>query len=258
MFPAIATPGNHETDPYTAAEDAEGIDYLSIYWQPQFAFPDNGPEGIDAETAYYVDYQGVRIVSMNSVADVEAQTAWLDRVLEENPHDWAIVAHHHPVFSGSEGRDNERLRNAWKPIYDRHGVDLVLQGHDHTYARGRSPSPTYAASAADNVTSGANLRDDETGTVYVVSVSGRKMYDLKPDGWEGYEGVDRERAAENTQLFQVIRVDGDRLRYHAFTATGQLYDAFEIVKRPGRPNGFVELAPETGEYRFEGTDPYTW
>lgn len=258
MFPAIATPGNHETDPYTPEEDARGIDHLSIYWQPQFAFPENGPEGIDAETAYYIDYQGVRIISMNSVADLEAQAGWLDRVLEENPHDWAIVTHHHPVFSGSEGRENERLRNAWKPIYDRHGVDLVLQGHDHVYARGRSPSPTYAASAADNVTSGANLRDDETGTVYVVSVSGRKMYDLKPDGWEGYEGVDRERAAENTQLFQVIRVDGDRLRYQAFTATGQLYDAFEIAKRPGAPNGFVELAPDTGEHRFEGTDPYTW
>jgi 3',5'-cyclic AMP phosphodiesterase CpdA len=256
MFPAIATPGNHETDPYNAEEDARDVEHLSIWWQPQFAFPDNGPEGIDAETAYYIDYQGVRIVSLNSTTDREAQAGWLDRVLGENPHPWAIVTHHHPVYSASEGRDNQGLRAAWKPIYDKHGVDLVLQGHDHAYARGRST--TFAASAAENVQGGANLRDGETGTVYVVSVSGRKMYDLKPDGWEGYDGVDRDRAAENTQLFQVIRVDGDRLRYQAFTPTGQLYDAFELVKQDGRPNRFIEGAPETGEYRFEGTDPYNW
>jgi hypothetical protein len=256
MFPAIATPGNHETDPYNLQEAALGTEHLSIWWQPQFAFPDNGPEGIDAETAYYIDYQGVRIISLNSTTDREAQSAWLDRVLAENPHEWAIVTHHHPVYSASEGRDNEGLRAAWKPIYDKHGVDLVLQGHDHAYARGRST--TWAASAAENVTGGANLRDDETGTVYVVSVSGRKMYDLKPDGWEGYEGVDRDRAAENTQLFQVISVDGDRLRYQAFTPTGQLYDAFELVKQEGRPNRFIEAAPEAGEYRFDNTDPYGW
>lgn len=254
MFPAIATPGNHETDPYTPEEELEDIEHLSIYWQPQFAFPTNGPPGVDAETAYYLDYQGVRLISLNTSADLVAQAEWLDRVLEENPHPWVIVTHHHPVFSASEGRDNEDIRQAWKPIYDRHGVDLVLQGHDHTYARGRSP--TYAAS--QNQLTGTNLRDGETGTVYVVSVSGRKMYDLKPDGWDVYDGVQRDRAAENTQLFQVIRVDGDRLFYQAFTATGQVYDAFELVKGEGRPNEFIERWDGSIDYRFEGTDPYPW
>ncbi|MGD2124287.1 MAG: metallophosphoesterase, partial [Gemmatimonadota bacterium] len=256
MFPSIATPGNHETDSYDEEEDSLGIEHLSIWWQPQFAFPDNGPEGVEGETAYYVDYQGARIVSLNSSGDRDAQAEWLDRILAENPRDWVIVTHHHPIFSASARRDNEELRTAWKPIYDKHGVDLVLQGHDHTYARGRTP--TYAPASSENVPTGANLRDDETGTVYVVSVSGRKMYHLKPDGWDAYEEVQRDRAAENTQLFQVIRIDGDRLSYQAFTPTGQLYDAFELVKRQGLPNRFIEGVPETGEYRFEGTDPYTW
>ena len=35
--------------------------------------------------------------------------------------------------------------------------------------------------------------------------------------------------AEDTQLFQVVRIDGTRLRYEARTATGRLYDAFEVL-----------------------------
>ena len=256
MFPSIAALGNHETDPYNAEEDAQDIEHISIWWQPQFAFPNNGPQGVDGETVYYVDYQGVRIVALNSSDDWEIQAEWLDRILTENPHDWVIVTHHHPIFSASEGRDNQELRNTWKPIYDKHGVDLVLQGHDHTYARGRTP--TYAAAASENVPTGANLRDGENGTVYVVSVGAVTIKNNKPDGRDGYEEIQRERAAENTQLFQVIRIDGHRLFYQAFTPTGQLYDAFELEKQEGRPNRFIDGAPETDEYRFQGTDPYTW
>src|SRR3546814_5998490 len=34
--------------------------------------------------------------------------------------------------------------------------------------------------------------------------------------------------AEDTQLFQVVRIDDDTLRYEARTATGRLYDAFSL------------------------------
>ena len=42
------------------------------------------------------------------------------------------------------------------------------------------------------------------------------------------------RAAENTQLYQIITVDGDELRFEARTATGELYDAFRLNKRPAK------------------------
>jgi 3',5'-cyclic AMP phosphodiesterase CpdA len=251
MIPSVPTPGNHEHDPYTEEEEARDIERLSIFWRPQFTLPENGPEGVEPETSYWIDYQGVRIISLNSSQDADAQATWLERVLAENDQRWTVVTHHHPIFSASEGRDNEGLRAAWKPLYDRYGVDLVLQGHDHTYARGR----TFAS--AENVPEGVNMRDGETGTVYVVSVSGRKMYDLKTDGWDGYE-ADRDRAAENTQLFQVIRVEGDRLVYEAFTPTGFRYDAFDLVKQPNRPNLFVDQAPDDPIYTFRNTDPYPW
>ena len=53
------------------------------------------------------------------------------------------------------------------------------------------------------------------------------------------------RTAEDTQLYQIISVDGDRLRYQARTATGALYDAFDLVKpkRGAGPNRLIERTP---------------
>src|SRR5690606_14486534 len=94
---------------------------------------------------------------------------------------------------------------------------LVLQGHDHTYGR------------SQQITSGtvAGSQDDGVGSVYVVSVSGPKMYDLT----EVNEDL-MARVAEDTQLYQLIHIDGDTLKYEAYTAAGRLYDAFDLQKTP--------------------------
>ena len=63
---------------------------------------------------------------------------------------------------------------------------------------------------------------------YVVSVAGAKQYRLSPQARATMAPV-----AEDTQLFQVLRIDGQRLRYEARTATGRLYDAFELVRGEG-------------------------
>ena len=55
------------------------------------------------------------------------------------------------------------------------------------------------------------------------------------------------RAAENTQLYQIISIDGDALRYEARTATGELYDAFRLKKRAGERNELIDEIPETPE-----------
>ena len=63
------------------------------------------------------------------------------------------------------------------------------------------------------------------------------------------------RSAEDTQLYQVISIDGDRLRYEARTAVGDLYDAFDLRKRPGRPNELIEKIPDTPERRRPAPAP---
>jgi 3',5'-cyclic AMP phosphodiesterase CpdA len=244
MIPTIAVPGNHEYDitrtvslPETREEQKKLPRSLSSRWQARFEFPQNGPSEFSerlSETAYFVDYQGVRIVALNSMEDFDIQANWLDKVLANNQQRWTIVTHHHPVFSSAEGRDNPDLRAAWQPIYDKYRVDLVLQGHDHTYGRS-------GLLGSENVATGATARSATAGTVYVVSVSGPKMYEAQSGPFQ--------RMAEDTQLYQVISVDGDRLRYEARTAVGDLYDAFTLVKEEGKPNQLIEQIPATPERR---------
>lgn len=268
-IPQIAVPGNHE---YSRVDENSPRE-LTRHWRPQFELPENGPMGLE-ESVYYIDVQGVRLIGMDSNGEHEMQAAWLEAILAENPCRWTIVTHHHPIHSTSRGRDNEHLRRAWQPIYDKYGVDLVLQGHDHSYGRSapRTLTPSQeetqqtaaktegatqpladggaaegAAEGVQNVASGVRGRTPK-GTVYVVSVSGPKMYHLK--AYDDGEQNPFERRAANTQLYQVINIDGDELRFEARTATGSLYDAFTLRKQKEGPNEFISQIPENTSERL--------
>ncbi|MDX2150089.1 MAG: metallophosphoesterase family protein [Bryobacteraceae bacterium] len=217
-LPSVPVPGNHEYG------RTDGKRTVTDHWRRQYTLPENGAPGLE-ETSYYIDIQGVRIVGLNSNEKHEEQAQWLDALLEKNPNRWTICTFHHPIFSTARGRDNKELRELWQPVFDKHGVDLVLQGHDHSYGR-------------SNLLSGTNNKSG--GTVYVVSVSGPKMYELDRHEW-------MQRKAEDTQLFQIIRIDGDRLQFESRTARGALYDAFELRKQTGGPNVIVNKAPEMPE-----------
>jgi 3',5'-cyclic AMP phosphodiesterase CpdA len=222
MVPSIPSPGNHEYDKDAQANRRA----VSRHWRPQFALPEHGPAGLE-ETVYYIDYQGVRIVSLNSNEGQAQQVEWLEKVLGNNPNKWTVLTFHHPIFSTAKGRDNAKLRQLWQPVFDKYRVDLVLQGHDHTYAR------SGLLTAEKNVAGGANVRDARSGTVYVVSVSGPKMYRLERMEW-------MKQAVEDTQLYQIISVDGNKLHYEARTAIGNLYDAIELRKNGDGVNTLVE------------------
>lgn len=229
MVPSMPVAGNHEYK-----KGLDGIRALSRYWRPQFTLPENGVEGL-TETVYYIDYQGVRIISLNSNKSLEEQAKWLETVLEENPHTWTVIVFHHPILSSAKRRDNQMIRKLWKPIFDKFKVDLVLQGHDHNYARGRSCQNVGNALGTDNC------------TVYVTSVSGAKMYRLNPEFW-------MDRAGENMQLFQVISFTNETMHYEAVTVTGELYDSFRVTKSRDASKLFIEeIPPDMPERRFETT-----
>jgi hypothetical protein len=59
------------------------------------------------------------------------------------------------------------------------------------------------------------------------------MYNLQPSSV-------MKRVAEDTQLYQIIHVDGDTLRYEAKTAAGNLYDTFTLRKQVGKINELIE------------------
>ncbi len=220
MVPQVPVVGEHEYGRLNRDDPRQ----LSALWRPQFALPEDGPEGL-AETAYSFDYQGARIIVLNSAAEsrIADQTAWLESRLADNKNRWTIVALHHPLFSVTDG-DATALRSAWKPLFDKYGVDLVLAGHDHAYGRGQSLGDGPA-------------RRDDAGTVYVVSVSGPTMAEVGTDrAWATRTGA-------NVQLYQVINVSPQALRFESRTVTGQLFDAFEITRSRGRRR-FVDRKPD--------------
>jgi acid phosphatase type 7 len=224
--PSVMTPGNHEY--------GKGV-ILSPQWRRQFNLPINGPKGLE-ETCYVVNFPNLKVISLDaeqideSPYFLEKQAVWLDSVLTSDPRKWTAITFHYPVFSTKPNRDNEKLRQRFKPIFDKHKVDIVLQGHDHAYGRGM----------VNNVPTGYSLNDKNSGTMYVVSVSGPKMYDISDDPW-------MDRKARNTQLFQIISIDDDVLSFQSFTANGELYDAFDLQKRKDKPNKLINRIPDSAE-----------
>ncbi|GAA4725816.1 metallophosphoesterase family protein [Isoptericola chiayiensis] len=212
----VTTVGNHEYEDWD----------LASVWNHQFPGTGNGPGDDDLDdTVWFTDYQGVRFVTLNGnfqaapwfdVQDwMEDQAAWLDRVLSDNPNEWTVVTYHQPMFGSSEGRSGVIPRHYWLDVIEEHDVDLVLQGHDHSYGRGGLRA---------NETDRAGVT---TGPVYVVSVTGPKMYEPSRFDWNLGRARVRTQLGD-TQTYQVISVDGDTLGYEARTLDGTVVDAFEI------------------------------
>jgi 3',5'-cyclic AMP phosphodiesterase CpdA len=212
MVPQLPVAGNHEYRDETGP-DGRLHHALGPHWRAQFALPGNGAAGV-AATSYFIDYQGVRIVALDGTAaleqDIEAQVRWLDRVLADRGERFAFVAMHQPVFTCARPHDTDLFVARFKPILDARKVDLVLQGHDHCYRR-----------------SGIADWRAGKGPVYIVSVSGPKMY-----GLNARVAQETENLAADTQLYHRIDLDrrNGRIRVEAITPTGRHYDGFTLMQ----------------------------
>jgi hypothetical protein len=220
MTPSIVTPGNHE---FESQDDDSRV--FSKHWDQIYQMPANSPSVKYKNRNYYIDYQGVRFVSFDSPSlgyyqeDTTLVLNWLEKTLSENKNRWTVVFTHFPIYSCSQGRNNERYRNAVQPLLEKYNVDLVLAGHDHTYCRGFN---------TENI-----MVKGKNAPLYVVSVSGPKMYGLNTSFWSDHMG-------SMTQLYQHISIDGDKLDFKSFTVAGELYDHFEITKNGNGVNTFTE------------------
>jgi len=220
--PQVLTPGNHDYN------DLQ----LDPHWKYQFTQPANGPKEVKG-TCFFTDYKNLKIISIDSAVESEledengraftSQKFWLDSILAINTKEWIIVTTHLPFYSPKESRDNPQLRKHFQPILEKYGVDLVLTGHDHSFARGI---------ASDNTT--------KPSIVYVVSVSGPKLYEAGDKDWMQFKG-------SNRQLFQVITIDNNELHFKAYTANGELFDEFLLKKNRNGKSKFVELNKNAGK-----------
>lgn len=148
--------------------------------------------------AYYsTNYRNVHFITLNNnensseYADfTPAQIQWLKndvRAARAAGYDWIIVnMHKGPYTTSNHATDGDIMgangvRTLVAPLFAELGVDLVLQGHDHIYARSK-PIKAGVAVPAKKVTEYLNGKSIEytvspQGTIYLIpNTAGAKVY----------------------------------------------------------------------------------
>ncbi|HIW31995.1 MAG TPA: metallophosphoesterase family protein [Candidatus Paenibacillus intestinavium] len=200
-LPFMPTTGNHEQ-----------LKGMASSYHSHFKMPLNGADKLIAETSYYFEYSNMLYISMNTEGDINEQTSWLEQVLEEHPQKWIIVSMHRGVYGGS--RFNEA--DDWVQLFDKYGVQLVLQGHNHEYSR------SYPLIDGKVVEGQSNPITE--GTVYVtMNASGTKFNEKKKD--KKYQAVHFQKGL---QMFGTVTVSATELNYNAYDVNGDLLDSFTI------------------------------
>ena len=78
------------------------------------------------------------IILESNTLDYKNQSAWMQEVFAASDKEFKIVAFHKAPFSSGNHaaqKDVTAIRNQVVPFLYEHGVDLVLNGHDHIYCR---------------------------------------------------------------------------------------------------------------------------
>jgi 3',5'-cyclic AMP phosphodiesterase CpdA len=96
--------------------------------------------------AYYVRrLRDAEVIVLDSTRVTAAQTAWLQQTLSAPSTRFRMVVLHHPPFScGSELAD-AAVAKEWVPLFERHGVRLVVSGNAPGYQRFRKGRVSYVA-----------------------------------------------------------------------------------------------------------------
>jgi predicted MPP superfamily phosphohydrolase len=132
------------------------------------------------------------------------QLEWLEKELAGSGSDWKIAMFHHPMYaSGMHGSD-EILRGHLEPLFVKHGVNVVLTGHEHFYERIK-PQKGIQYFVMGN---SAKLRRGDISAKTGLTAFG---YD------DGY-------------AFMLMEIEGDNLHFQAINERGQAIDAGVIQK----------------------------
>lgn len=184
FFPAA---GNHDHNSASAAP------FRSV-----FALPG---DSVETETWYSFDWGRIHFAALDTEGDYATQMAWLDADLAASTSPWKIVYLHRPPYSsGSHGSDTG-LRNLLAPIAERHGVQLVMAGHDHNYER----------------------MIPQSGVAYVVTGGGGRG--TRSVGVSSFTAF-----SEAVIHFVYLEVGLDELVLHAIDATGVEFDSMVVAR----------------------------
>ena len=126
-LPVATTIGNH---------DSLNPDYMYHFYNPN----QTGYGETEAGGDYYYSYgSGLFIVlNTNNYNAAEHEQAIREAVASDPDATFRIVTIHQDIYgSGLDHSDTDGmiLRTQLTPIFDEYDIDVVLQGHDHTYSR---------------------------------------------------------------------------------------------------------------------------
>ncbi|MFA5449388.1 MAG: metallophosphoesterase family protein [Clostridia bacterium] len=208
--------GNHELVPYATKYN--------------FNVPEQETENIyysfDYGNALVVVLDTQDMVSYKSPFDEKPQFIWLEEVLKNSTQKWKIVTLHKSLYStGSHSDDIDvlNLKAGLVPLFGKYGVDLVLSGHDHCYARtmpvnGDGEAGGQEDYSEETLTNGVvkQTYTNANGTVHVINRAvGSKFYgnsrnlnDHLLEVWD--------KGKIEKPVFSMVEVEGDTLTYTSY------------------------------------------
>ncbi len=97
------------------------------------------PEPYSAGFYWSFDYGPVHIAVVDQYtpyAAGSAQLTWLAGDLAATTKPWKIVLLHEPGWTAGGHHNNNKVQKVLQPLFKKYGVQLVIGGHNHYYARG--------------------------------------------------------------------------------------------------------------------------
>ncbi|MER6534570.1 metallophosphoesterase family protein [Streptomyces sp900105755] len=186
QYPWAATIGNHDVGgkAYEQHFATPNTDNSALYYK-------DGATSTTSGGDYWYIYKDVLFIDLNSNSYDEskgggdaAHTAYVTDVINKHGNEakWKVLVYHHAIYSPAshaKDSDNKKRRVDFPTTFSKLGVDLVLQGHDHSYSRsyliknGEKANPAEQPGAAD-------VYPGPGGVLYVTgnSASGSKYYDI--------------------------------------------------------------------------------
>ena len=173
-------------------------------------------------------------------ADLAAAAAPAARALRP----WLIVAVHRPLYSSFNSTGEQAaMRGALSALLERHGVDLVLSGHVHSYERTWPVTGNYSTqSNATVVRSYANAPHP----VYVVSGAAGNGESVDPFTGAAYGWTFSAARSLDHGYSRLTVASATRLEVDFFSVDrGAVIDAFALVKdAAAAEQEKEEVAPE--------------
>ncbi len=252
LWPAM---GNHDNRTAKVATQTGG--FYDLFSTPTNAEAGGAPSG---HKAYYsFDYGNVHVVVLNSADALHNQLSgpmdeWLEDDLANTNADWRLaIFHHAPYGKGGHDSDTERdlirMRENFLPILEKHGVDLVMAGHNHFYTRTTLISNHYGSSdsydqATHNLNTGDGRVDGDgayqkisaaaySGTVYITHGAGSGGGESSAKKVTASQIAAGDRHPSDYMYggrgSMVLDIAGDTMKVNVISPKGTVIDHFSIT-----------------------------